>query len=99
MQQVTRAVDSVQKQEHRHLLSEGNECWKKTKSLWLTSQENVSEKKRDQFKSLKELNLQPAELGRSRSACETCGVTAERPGENDSSTSGTAEPDDHSWLP
>lgn len=57
MQQVTRAVDAVRKQEHRELLGQGNESLKKTKYLWLSSEENVSEKKRDQFESLKQMNL------------------------------------------
>lgn len=57
MQQVTRAVDTVRKQEHRELLGQGDDSLKKTKYLWLSSEENVSEKRRGQFETLKELNL------------------------------------------
>ena len=52
MRHMTEAVDDVRKQEHRALLKEGDESLKGTKYLWLTSQENLSEKRREELASL-----------------------------------------------
>jgi transposase len=43
MQLVTKAVDQIRRAEHRKLLLEDNPCLAKTKYLWLTNQENLSE--------------------------------------------------------
>lgn len=60
MQHATKAVDAVRKQEHRRLLLEGDESLKKTKYLWLASEENVPEDRRKEFHSLKESDLATA---------------------------------------
>jgi transposase len=52
MQHMTEAVDDVRKQEHRALSKDGDESLKGTKYLWLTNQENLSEKRRDELASL-----------------------------------------------
>lgn len=60
MQHMTKAVDTVRKQEHRKLLEAGDERLKKTKHLWLTSEENVSEKRQAEFKQLQASDLKTA---------------------------------------
>jgi transposase len=60
MQHMTKAVDTVRKQEHRLLLEEGDERLKKTKYLWLASEENVSEKRQAEFKQLQASDLKTA---------------------------------------
>jgi transposase len=57
MQNMTEAVDDVRKDEHRKFLREGNELLKGTKYLWLTSQENLSERQSDRLESLPVLLL------------------------------------------
>ena len=57
MQQLTRAVDQVRKTEHQELQRQGDDSLKKTKYLWLTSAENLPEKREEQFASLKAQNL------------------------------------------
>jgi transposase len=57
MQHVTKAVDAVRKEEHRELLAQDDQTLKQTKYLWLTSEENLSEKRREQFAQLKSQNL------------------------------------------
>jgi transposase len=52
MQHMTEAVDDVRKQEHRALSKEGDESLKGTKYLWLTNQENLSEKRSEELSSL-----------------------------------------------
>lgn len=52
MQHMTEAVDDVRKAEHRALSREGDESLKGTKYLWLTSQENLSDKRREELDSL-----------------------------------------------
>lgn len=52
MQHMTEAVDDVRKQEHRTLTREGDESLKGTKYLWLSNQENLSEKRREELDSL-----------------------------------------------
>jgi transposase len=60
MKHVTEAVDKVRKQEHRELLALGEETLKKTKYLWLASEENVPEKRREEFDTLKRSDLRTA---------------------------------------
>ena len=45
MQHMTEAVDDVRKAEHRALLKDGDESLKGTKYLWLTNQDNLSDKR------------------------------------------------------
>lgn len=52
MMQMGKAVDTVRKQEHRQLLGADDERLKGTKYLWLYSQENLPESRRDEFKAL-----------------------------------------------
>lgn len=60
MKQMTEAVDKVRRQEHRELLAAGDETLKKTKYLWLASEENVPQKRRDHFETLKQSHLRTA---------------------------------------
>jgi transposase len=57
MKHMTEAVDAVRKAEHRRLLAEGDETLKRTKYLWLFSEENLPERYADWFARLKRLNL------------------------------------------
>ena len=49
---VGKAVDTVRKQEHRELMTAGDETLKGSKYLWLYSRENVPEQRRDEFPRL-----------------------------------------------
>lgn len=60
MQHMTKAVDQVRKAENRKLSSEGDERLKQTKYLWLTTEENLSEKQRPTFAALKGSDLKTA---------------------------------------
>jgi transposase len=60
MQHMTKAVDQVRKAENRKLSLEGDERLKKTKYLWLTTEENLSEKQRPRFAALKDSDLKTA---------------------------------------
>jgi transposase len=60
MQHMTKAVDQVRKAENRQLSSEGDERLKKTKYLWLTTEENLTEKQRPAFAALKTSDLKTA---------------------------------------
>lgn len=60
MQHVTRAVDKVRKEEHKRLLEKNDERLKKTKYLWLFSEENLPEKRRAEFARLKATDLKTA---------------------------------------
>lgn len=57
MKQMTKAVDAVRKAEHRHLLQDGDDTLKRTKYLWLYSQENLPENYAEWFAGLKAMNL------------------------------------------
>lgn len=52
MMHVSRAVDTVRKQENRQLAAEDDERLKGTKYLWLYSKENLPEHRRAEFKTL-----------------------------------------------
>jgi transposase len=60
MQHMTGAVDKVRKTEHRKLSLEGDERLKRTKYLWLTTEENLSERQRPKFADLKSSDLKTA---------------------------------------
>lgn len=49
MQLATKAVDQVRRSEHKSLLSEGDDSLAKTRYLWLTSQENLTDAQRARF--------------------------------------------------
>ncbi len=50
-------VDTVRKQEHRALKKEGREDLTGTKYIWLTKEENLSDKQRERFESLRDRQL------------------------------------------
>ena len=52
-----KAVDTVRKQEHRALMAAGDETLKGSKYLWLYSQENVPQQRRDEFDVLRHKEL------------------------------------------
>lgn len=47
MQLATKAVDAVRRGEHRDLLAQGDKRLSKTKYVWLTSQDNLSERQQE----------------------------------------------------
>lgn len=57
MQHMTKAVDEVRKAEHRRLSEEGDGTLKRSKYLWLYSEENLPESYAEWFARLKALNL------------------------------------------
>jgi transposase len=57
MKHMIEAVDAVRKAEHRRLLAEGDETLKRTKYLWLFSEEHLPERYLDWFARLKALSL------------------------------------------
>jgi len=57
MKHMTEGVDDVRKAEHRHLQAEGDDTLKRTKYLWLFSEENLPEKDAERFAGLKSMNL------------------------------------------
>jgi transposase len=57
MRHVLEAVDKVRKGEHRQLSEHGEETLKGTKYLWLWSQENIPEWRRDEFEALRDKDL------------------------------------------
>lgn len=52
MGHISKAVDTVRKQEHRELMASGDETLKGSKYLWLYNRENVPERRRDEFAAL-----------------------------------------------
>ena len=57
MKHMTEAVDDVRKAEHRRLQAQGDDTLKRSKYLWLFSQENLPEKHAERFAQLKAMNL------------------------------------------
>jgi transposase len=57
MRHVLEAVDKVRKNEHKQLSELGEEILKGTKYLWLWSQENIPEWKREEFDTLRAKDL------------------------------------------
>lgn len=57
MKHMTKAVDDVRKAEHRRLLEKGDDTLKRTKYLWLFSEENLPQRYVDWFARLKALRL------------------------------------------
>lgn len=60
MQHVTGAVDAVRKAEHRRLLEDNDDTLKRTKYLWLFSEDNLPDHYAAWFARLKSLNLKTA---------------------------------------
>ena len=57
MRQVLEAVDKVRKQENKELLEHGEQVLKGTKYLWLWSEENIPEWRREEFDSIRAKDL------------------------------------------
>jgi transposase len=57
MKHMLEAVDEVRKREHGVLRAEGDETLKGTKYLWLFSEENLPEPRRERFSALRALHL------------------------------------------
>jgi transposase len=57
MRHMTEAVDQVRKGEHRRLQAQGDGTLKRTKYLWLYSEENLPESAREKFAALRALHL------------------------------------------
>jgi transposase len=57
MMHMTKAVDQVRKGEHRRLQADGDDTLKRTKYLWLFSEENLPERYEEWFARLKALHL------------------------------------------
>jgi len=60
MRHVVEAVDTVRKREHKALLDAGDATLSKSKYLWLYSAENVPQKSRERFDTLKAMQLKTA---------------------------------------
>ena len=58
MQMATKAVDKVRRGEHRELMQDGDDRLSRTKYVWLTSHENLSEKQQAVFEATYDLQLQ-----------------------------------------
>ena len=54
---VTKAVDTVRKEEHKELLADKNDMLKGTKYLWLWNTENIPEYRRLEFEQLRSYDL------------------------------------------
>ena len=57
MQMATKAVDKVRRGEHRDLLKDGDDRLSRTKYVWLTSHENLSDKQQSLFDATFNLQL------------------------------------------
>jgi len=57
MRHVVDAVDKVRKREHKALMEAGDATLTKSKYLWLTNPENMTDKARDRFDELKSTEL------------------------------------------
>jgi transposase len=58
MKHMTEAVDQVRRREHRRLHAEGDDTLKGTKYLWLSSEENLTERRAAQLADLRTLRLE-----------------------------------------
>lgn len=58
MAHMNKAVDQVRRAEHRLLQEEGDDTLKGTKYLWLFAEENLPEKREEEFTRLRTLHLQ-----------------------------------------
>lgn len=54
---VTKAVDTVRKNEHRSLMEQGIDILKGTKFLWLWNEKNIPEFRREEFETLRSQDL------------------------------------------
>ena len=58
MQIATKAVDKVRRGDHGELIKDGDDSLRKTRYIWLTSFENLSEKWQTLFDAVYDLQLQ-----------------------------------------
>jgi transposase len=58
MKHMTDAVDQVRRSEHRRLHAEGDDTLKRTKYVWLTSEENLTDSGAERLADLRALRLQ-----------------------------------------
>lgn len=54
---VTDAVDKVRRQEHKILMANGDDSLKGTKHLWLMNEEKIPDWRREEFATIKKMNL------------------------------------------
>lgn len=80
MRHVLEAVDSVRKREHKALLKAGDERLSRSKYLWLTNPQNMTERARTQFAQLQAAELKTA---RARAIKESLRTLWECPSEAD----------------
>lgn len=93
MREMTKAVDTVRKREHRGLLRAGEDSpLTGTKYLWLFSDERRPDYHADSFATLQALNPTSDVRGRSRKRSVRAGPTARAQRSRASSHSGTAGP-------
>lgn len=71
MRQVLEAVDSVRKREHKALLKAGDERLSRSKYLWLTNPQNMTEQARTQFAQLQATELKTARAWAIKEALRT----------------------------
>ena len=71
MRHVLDAVDSVRKQEHKALLKAGDERLSRSKYLWLTNPQNMTEQARTQFAQLQSAELKTARAWAIKEALRT----------------------------
>ena len=57
---INEAVNEVRKREHKELLAQGDPTLTKTKHVWLTNPENMSERQEGIFELLKDVGLKVA---------------------------------------
>ena len=60
MRHVLEAVDKVRKREHKTLVSQGDSTLAKSKYLWLYSEENVPQRSKEHFQTIKSMQLKTA---------------------------------------
>ena len=58
MQIATKAVDKVRRGDHGELIKDGDDSLRKTRYIWLTSFENLSEKRQTLFDAVYDVQLQ-----------------------------------------
>ena len=61
---VTKAVNQVRRQEHLALMEQGKEDLKRTRFLWITGEENLSESQLDNIQALKEIAIKTSKAWR-----------------------------------
>ncbi len=73
MQHATEAVDKVRRREHRELKQEGDMRLSGTKYVWLTSQENLSDKQSARLEAIFYTGLETGKAWASKNFCAISG--------------------------